>query len=411
MGMFSRRWALAFVVVLAHTLPGRLPAADCAIPPCRWAGIYPTVVTPFCCTGGIDEPALEKQIQFQLRGGVHGVLLLGTIGEGQYVDAVERATVIATAARVVKGTVPIVVGIHTSDLAEAQAQTVQAKQLGAAAVLVKYVGNPQASGEEVLGFFHALAELQILPIFYYHYPSDTGLRLSAYDVAAILSLPGVVGIKESTLNLREVEAHIKLTCGMGKVFLSGTALNLTQFMDLGGHGAMSPEACLMPGPVVQAYVAYVKGNRDVARNYQLEFFEVIPILKERGSPALTRQVFMCAQDHKIGLPMGRDSSSARIKYALNLMGIKMTPLVKCGAQLTERDQRRVQRAVARIHEIDWCYCSMQVPPIPFCRCCCCEAEGGMFLRTGALDLGQGAGKNLTSSQSDGLGGFFYYMGR
>lgn len=409
MWMLNRRWVLASFLVVLTTL--RAPAADCAIPPCPWAGIYPTVVTPFCCTGGIDVPALEQEIQFQLRGGVHGLLLLGTIGEGQYVDPVERGTVIKTAARVVKGSVPIVSGIHTSDLAEAQAQLLQAKEMGASAVLVKYIGRPGAPPEEVLGFFSSLAELQVLPIFYYHYPSDTGLKLSPSDVAAILSLPGVVGIKESTLNLREVEAHIKLTCGMGKIFLSGTALNLTQFMDLGGHGAMSPEACLLPAQVVQAYAAYMKGNKAVARNYQKEFFELIPILKDRGSAATTRPVFMMAQDHKMGLPMGKDPASARIKYALNLMGIKMTPLVKCGPQLTEKDQCRVHKAVCRVNEIDWCYCCMQVPPIPFCRCCCCEAEGGMFLRTGALDLGAGAGKNLTSSQSDGLSGFFYYMGK
>src|SRR5262249_43413822 len=206
-----------------------------ARPPCRWGGIYPTVVAPFDCDG-IDTTSLEKQLRHELAGGVQGLLVLGTIGEGEFVNDVEQAQTITTPAKVAAGCVPVVVGIHTCDLDTARAQLLQAKQLGADAVLVKYIGNPRASPGEVLGFFAALSDLHALPIFYYHYPSQTKLHLEPQHVANILGLPEVVGIKESTLNLREVQEHMRLLCGQGKVFLSGTALNLTQFIQLGGHG-------------------------------------------------------------------------------------------------------------------------------------------------------------------------------
>ena len=126
------------------------PAACCK--PC-WAGIYPTVLTPWNCGGcGVDTQALAAEIRYQLAGGVHGLLLLGTLGEGMYASEDERAQVITTAVAETKGGVPLVVGIHQGDVQCALQQLHQAKQLGAQAVLVKYTGPARIHFCEVLGF-------------------------------------------------------------------------------------------------------------------------------------------------------------------------------------------------------------------------------------------------------------------
>src|SRR6266850_2422462 len=91
---------------------------------------------------------------------------------------------------------------------------------GCTAVLVKYTGHAGASGLDVLAFYAALSDSRILPILYYHFPGATGLKLRPSEIAAILRLPMVIGIKESILDLREVAAHIRLTHGEGKVFFS-----------------------------------------------------------------------------------------------------------------------------------------------------------------------------------------------
>jgi dihydrodipicolinate synthase/N-acetylneuraminate lyase len=320
--------------------PGHAPA-PCTVPfvpgpqpcarPCWGGGIYPTVLTPWNCTGcGVDTAALAAQIQYQLCGGVHGLLLLGTLGEGMYASDQERAEVITTAVAVVAGKVPIVVGIHTGDIQCGLAQLRQAKALGAQAVLVKYTGPAGAPFCEVLGFYHALASAGELPIFYYHYPGGVDRPLSPPEVIQVLSLPNVVGAKESTLDLREVEAHINGVAGLGRVFLSGTALNLTQFQKAGGHGAMSPEAAILPADTVAAYeTAYGIGDRRAARAQQRDLFVVAPLLKgglitERGA----RAMMMTAQDLKLPQRVGRDESQARLKAALGQLGVPMSPVVK-----------------------------------------------------------------------------------
>jgi 4-hydroxy-tetrahydrodipicolinate synthase len=363
-------------------------------------------LTPYCDGGGIDVPSLERQLHFELQGGVHGLLILGTIGEGQYVNDEERAQVIATSVKVAAGKVPVVVGIHTCNVDVAKSQAIQAHQLGASAVLVKFIGKPQASASEVLGFYTAVAELNLLPILYYHYPSQTGLKLSPEDIAAILNLQGVVGIKESTLNLREVQSHIRLTAGCGKVFLSGTALNLTQFMELGGHGAMCPEALLLPAATVHCYNAWIHGQCDEARAVQSKLFDMTPILRSRPTPAMvTRVMLMSAEDHKMPVPMGHDQPQARLKAALNCLGVPTSTAVKCPLPpLTSRELKHVQSTVTHLKAIDWSDCEL-VPPIPLHLCQCEETEGGSLLRTGAFQLGSGVGRDLLRSQGDGESGF------
>jgi 4-hydroxy-tetrahydrodipicolinate synthase len=394
---------LVFLQAGCVTMQHHCPVAPVQL--CHWGGIYPTVLTPFCDCG-VDIKSLEAQLQFELKGGVQGLLVLGTIGEGQYVNDQERAQVISTAVRVAHGSVPVVAGIHTGDVEVARAQLLQAKQLGASAVLVKYLDHCGACGTDVLGFMASLADLQALPIFYYHYPSQTGLHLSPPEIASILGLPGVVGIKESTLDLKEVQAHI-LLAGPDKAYLSGTGLNLTQFMDLGGNGAMCPEALLMPGGTVRAYHAYLAGHREEARALQKEFFVILPILKKQSPPvAVARILFMAAQDHKRAVSMGHDHPQARLKAALNCLCVPTSPEAKCPLPpLTPHDLKKVARAVKKLKCIDWEGVCLQVPPVPLNCCPGCEAEGGLILNTGSLQLGPGVGQNVLRLQGDGQGGF------
>lgn len=408
--MAARRhgWPIVILLAFLNSLSiGRTLAHEPGCPaPCLWAGIYPTVLAPFRDCGGIDVVSLEMQLRHELSGGVHGLLVLGTIGEGQYATNEERAEMIATSVRVAGRRVPVVVGIHTCNLDVAHAQLTQAKELGAAAVLVKYAGDPKAPAGHVLGFISALAEMNALPIFYYHYPSQTGLQLTPQDVANLLSIPGVVGIKESTLNLREVRTHVCLTRGQGKIFLSGTALNLTQFLALGGHGAMCAEAVLLPGPTVQAYHAYVHGHPEEARAIQRELFAMTPILRNRSTPpAVTRALLMSAQDHKVALPMGGDQPQARLKAALNCLGIPTAVAVKCPLPpLTCKERQRVEATMAKLQKIDWCETVLRVPPEPL-QAFPSAGEGGMLLKTGSFLLGPNVGRDLIRSQGDGHSGF------
>jgi dihydrodipicolinate synthase/N-acetylneuraminate lyase len=409
MADLRRPWLVVLALVLTllqgcASVPtgGLTPRRSFDLPHVLSCGIYPTVITPYCETG-IDVESLERQLRHELAGGVHGLLVLGTLGEGEYLSMEERAVVISTAVRVAAGCVPIVVGIHTCDVNTALILMQQAKELGATAVLVKYIGNLRASDGNVIAFFAHLSEAGLLPILYYHYPSQTGIDLSPRAIAVILSLPWVIGIKESTLNLRDVQAHIRLTSGQGKLFFTATALSLTQFMELGGHGAMCPEAVLLPAPTVQAYTAYVEGRTFEARRIQSKLFLMAPILRDRPlPPAILRAGLMTAEDLKLPIDLRDGQPQARLKAALNYLGIPTPTYVRPPLPpLTAREDFRVRLTVKRLQAVNWSGIgSGDAGPQET------EAEPrGLLLKPGALLLGPGAGEGLWGWHDSGPSGF------
>ncbi|HEY1378879.1 MAG TPA: dihydrodipicolinate synthase family protein [Gemmataceae bacterium] len=351
--MFRPLWAAVIALVLGALTqprsPAACPACACGQP---WAGVYPTVLTPWNCDGTVDEASLEAQLRYEMAGGVHGVLMLGSLGEGERASMEARAQVLAVTARTVAGCVPFLVGIHTCDLDCARAQMLQAKEAGAAAVLVKYKGCPHASGCQVLAFYQALSESAPLPIFYYHYPTDTDLKLSPAEIAAVVRLPNVAGVKFSTLDLREFEAVAAHARGCGKVYFTATALNLTQFMDAGGHGAMCPEAVLLPHKTVCVYKLWCDGRRDAAREAQKDLFVLSPVF--RGgftTEQMARKKVMFTQDHDIRLPMQDYEPQARLKATLNCLGVPTSSRVSCPLPgLTPRDERLVRQTAAKVRE-------------------------------------------------------------
>lgn len=394
------------IVLSLITWPMSLHAAEPT--PCPWRGIYPTLVTPLRGSGGgVDTASLARQIARALNNGVHGLVVLDTLGEGEFVNVDEREQVVSTAVRVAFPRVPVIVGIQSCDLREAELELLQAKKLGASAVLVKYRGNPNAQADEVYQFYAQLAALRALPIFYDHHPSQTELSLSSDEVAAIVAMPGIAGIKETTFDLAEASEHIKLCQGGGKAFFTSSALNLTQFLDLGGHGAMCPEAVLLPGATVTAYDAYAHGQPEDARALQEQLYAVLPITRVRPTlPVLTRVAYMAAQDMKVSVPMHDDPSQAQMKAALTCLGVPTPAWVKWPLpELSVWDHRCVKSACGKLHDLDCCRSCRRIPPIPYRTCTNGEPDSGVLLRTGAFQLGRGVGMDLLRSQGDGLQGF------
>ena len=313
-------------------------------------GIIPTVLTPLTCQQQVDVAALEQEINFLLNAGVHGLLILGSVGEGAYLDAHQRELVIETTVKVVAGRRPIVVGIISTSTQVARAQLEQARNLGADAALVLVQPYYGLCFGDLRRHYQVLSEANLLPILYYHYPAATGLDLDADQIAAILCLPNVIGIKESILDLGEVKKHIRLTQRLGKVYFSGTALDLLTFLRAGGHGAMCPEAAVWPEETVIAFEAYCAGQRDLARDSQRRLFELLPLVQGRSVPVFVARPALSLATH-LGVPVSLDSTptQARLKAALALRGVPISPAVSPPLpQLTCEDRTKAAEVIRRI---------------------------------------------------------------
>ena len=219
-------------------------------------GMVPTVLTPFDEDEQIDDVALRAQVRYLLEAGVHGLLVLGSFGECPYLNDEDREILIRTCTETVGGAVPVIVGITAQSTFVAAEQLRQAHRLGATAAMVCLPQYFRLEFKDVRRHYQRLSDMDLLPVLYYHYPAVTNLDLSPAEVAEILSIANVVGIKESTFDMLSVKRHIALARQSNRIYLSGSELNFQQFMDMGGHGVVGPGSLIMPRTSVAMYDAY-----------------------------------------------------------------------------------------------------------------------------------------------------------
>jgi 4-hydroxy-tetrahydrodipicolinate synthase/2-dehydro-3-deoxy-phosphogluconate/2-dehydro-3-deoxy-6-phosphogalactonate aldolase len=317
-------------------------------------GVIPTVLTPYDESEQIDDVALRAQLQYLLDARVHGLLLMGSFGECPYLNDDDRDVVIRTCVEVAGSSLPIVVGITTHSTFVAAKQMRQAHRLGASAVMVCLPQYYKLHFDDVKRHYARLSEMNLLPIFYYHYPAATGLDLKPAQVAELLALPNVVGIKESTLDMLSIKRHIALAEEKNRIFLSGSELNFMQFMDLGGHGTVGAASLIMPRTAVAMYDAYQAGDRIKARELQSLLFETMPLAKRVGAPVgLVRRAFLLALRQGLEIPLDIQPTQARLKAALAHRGVPIKPIMRSPLPpLTADDAQVVEQAMTKIEEIE-----------------------------------------------------------
>jgi 4-hydroxy-tetrahydrodipicolinate synthase len=142
-------------------------------------GVFMIAATPFTDQGAIDLKSLERLIGFYVESGVHGITLLGMMGEAQKLTLEESRLVIQRTLQQVAGELPVVVGVSNPGLANVAALTGDAMSLGAAAVMVAPPSG-LANDEQIEGYLHQLCKTigDEVPIVLQDYPQATGVHLS-----------------------------------------------------------------------------------------------------------------------------------------------------------------------------------------------------------------------------------------
>jgi 4-hydroxy-tetrahydrodipicolinate synthase/2-dehydro-3-deoxy-phosphogluconate/2-dehydro-3-deoxy-6-phosphogalactonate aldolase len=320
-------------------------------------GIIPTVLTPFDESEQVDDVALRAQVEYLLNSAVHGLVLLGSLGECPYLNDDDREIVVRTCVDTASSagrTVPIIVGIAAPSTYVAAEQIRQAHHLGAQAVMVCLPQYFKLTLDDVKRHYTRLGELSLLPILYYHFPAVTGLDFKPSQIAEILALPNVVGIKETTLDMLSVQRHIAATRGLDRVYLSGSELVFGQFMDIGGHGVVGASSLVMPRTAVAMYEAYKSGDKSKARELQSLLFETMPLARDVRAPiALVRTAFLLAQRQGVEVPIDTVPMQARLKAALAGLGLPIRPFARSPLPpLTPHDEQAVRQALECIARIE-----------------------------------------------------------
>jgi dihydrodipicolinate synthase/N-acetylneuraminate lyase len=265
-------------------------------------GIVPPMITPLRDRDELDVPGLELLIEHILSGGVSGLFILGTTGEGPSLSYRLRTELIDRVCNQVRERVPVLVGITDTSFVESVHVAHAAANAGASAVVLAppyYLPEAQPELQEYLD--HLVPELP-LPLYLYNMPALTKVHFELDTLRRALSAPKIIGFKDSSGDLdyfKGAAALIKQRPDWS--LLIGPEEKLFDALQLGGHGGVSGGANLFPKLYVRLVEAHRDGDLARARELQLQI--------QRVSDAIYR--------------VGKYSSSIikGIKCALACMGV------------------------------------------------------------------------------------------
>lgn len=228
-------------------------------------GVYTALITPFDSRGQVCEKTLIDLLHHQEKGGVEGVVMLGTTSEEPTLEEYERDFILKITVRELKGKMPIIVGCGSYSTKKTIAACLKAQELGADAVLIvtPYYNRPTQEG--IFLHYQAICEETKLPICLYNIPGRCGQNIDVQTIVRLAEFPNVIGIKEC--NFSQAADIVEKICHKRTNFslLSGDDPVTLPLMALGGHGVISVLSNLVPRAVVHMVQALSSGNLALAR--------------------------------------------------------------------------------------------------------------------------------------------------
>jgi 4-hydroxy-tetrahydrodipicolinate synthase len=242
------------------------------------SGIVPPAISPLDAGGEIDEGAIALEVEHVLRGGCSGLFVLGGCGEGAWLPARQRGTVVRAFVRAAAGRVPVLAGVMLPATGPAAEAARQAAGEGADAVVV---GSPYYFPVDAVAqrrHVETVIEAAGRPALLYNIPQCTHQLLGPPMVSELAGDPRVLGIKDSAgdfvafqafLRIKQVRADFRVL--QGHEYLAAASLRL------GGDGLVPGLANVAPALMVELRAAASRADGPACERLQAAIVDLCGI--------------------------------------------------------------------------------------------------------------------------------------
>ena len=236
----------------------------------KLSGLIPPMVTPLDAKRRLDKVGVKNMVNHLLKGGVDGIFLLGTTGEGPHLSYAIRRALVKETCRIVKGRVPILVGITETDIEDALAFAKDCRSYGASGVVAAPPYYFKLTQAECVAWFTELADRLPLPLVIYDMPAHTDTVIEPATIAKLAAHPNIIAMKDSS--------SIIALFNKFRVALEPYAEKFSLFMGpdeamgeavlLGADGGVCTGANLWPAQFKAMYLAAKAGDVEKVRRLQ-----------------------------------------------------------------------------------------------------------------------------------------------
>jgi 4-hydroxy-tetrahydrodipicolinate synthase len=229
------------------------------MPPHPWQGVFPALTTPFTPAQELDLPALERQVDGQIAAGVHGLVVLGSLGEQSALSPAEKLEVIRVAAGTARARVPVLAGVAETTTAAACRFVGDAARQGADGFMVLPPMQYAPDRRETLQYFRTVAQAATRPLMIYNNPVAYRTDITPAMFAELAEIPAFVALKESSDNVRRVTDIINRTGDRYRIFTGVDNLAMESLL-MGAAGWVAGLVCAFPTETVELHRLVTAGR-------------------------------------------------------------------------------------------------------------------------------------------------------
>ena len=252
----------------------------------QWKGVMPAVTTKFTESDTLDLKMFEVNINAQLKAGVNGIILGGTLGEASTLSDEEKRILIETTVGIVDGKIPVIINIAEQSTKGAIMAVNNAAKYGASGLMMLPPMRYKANDFETVTYFKAIAQSTDLPIMIYNNPVDYGIEVTLDMFEEMLQCNNIQAVKESTRDISNI-TRIKNRFGDRLKVLTGVDTLGLESILMGADGWVAGLVCAFPQETVAIYELAKAGRTAEA----LEIYRwFLPLLELDISPQLVQNI-------------------------------------------------------------------------------------------------------------------------
>lgn len=249
----------------------------------QFTGCGTALVTPFQLDFSLDEGALRKLIQRQIRGGVDFLVPCGTTGENPTLERREHLRVVEIALQEANGKIPVLAGAGGYNTQEVAGMARELEVLGADGLLsvTPYYNKPTQEG--LYQHYRAITRATRLPIILYNVPGRCGTNLEPTTVTRLAAIENIVGIKEASGNISQMAMLANSVPDDFAILAGDDAIALPLFA-LGGRGVISVASNEIPAEMAQLCRYGLSGKFAEARAIHCRYLPLMEINFVESNP-------------------------------------------------------------------------------------------------------------------------------
>lgn len=203
-----------------------------------WHGVYPALTTQYHPDLSVDLDATAAHLEKMIAAGIHGVILLGSVGENTAHEYEEKLTILRELKGVVNGRIPVLSGVAENTTMVAARFARDCEKLGLDGLMVLPAMIYKADRREAVAHFRSVAQASGLPVMIYNNPPAYYVDMPPEAFVELAEEPTIVAIKESSDNVRRI-TDLRNTVGRRFILFSGVDDLVLESALLGAEGWVS----------------------------------------------------------------------------------------------------------------------------------------------------------------------------